>query len=64
MSENVQIALIVASGPTLTGLVSALISWLNNRKLREVHRDTNGQLQKLMDKNSELRDKLIEEGLK
>ncbi len=37
MSDNVKIALIVATGPTLIGLIGMWVNWLNGRKLEAVH---------------------------
>jgi len=48
MTDNVQIAIIVAIGPTLVGLASVAVSWSNGRKITEVHKSTNSRLDELL----------------
>ena len=48
MTEAVQIAIIVAIGPTLIGLAGVAVSWVNGRKITEVHKSTNSRLDELL----------------
>ena len=41
MSDAVQIALIISAGPTLVGIVGAIVSLVNGRKLNDIHKSTN-----------------------
>lgn len=48
MTEAVQIAMIVATGPMLIGLAGVAVSWINGRKITEVHKSTNSRLDELL----------------
>ncbi len=49
MTDAVQIALIATAGPTLVGIVTAVISWRNAQKLEVVHKATNSLVQTRVD---------------
>ena len=51
MTDAVQIAIIVAIGPTVIGLAGVLVSWLNGRKIQDVHTIMNSRLSELLESN-------------
>ena len=49
MSDPVQVAIIATAGPTLVSLASLLVSYLNGRAIKKVHKSTNSRLDQLVE---------------
>jgi len=48
MSDPVRIAIIASIGPTLIGLVTVILQYLQGRKIEVVHRATNSLTERLV----------------